>query len=102
MKLGVMPCWRLREARAAGWEYEKAEAVQKGLTSLGLCSTFITSWNLEVLITTKDPPPGQSTHIHLHSVLDIPPMDSLVRNLHLIQLYPSRPLIFNSNFRIML
>ena len=46
MKLGVMLCWRLKEARAAGWEYEKAEAVQKGLTSLGLCSTFITSWNL--------------------------------------------------------
>ena len=46
MKLGVTLRWRVREASAAGWEYEKAEAVQRGLTSLGLCSTFITSWNL--------------------------------------------------------
>ena len=59
MKLGVMLCWRVREARAAGWEYEKAEAVQKGLTSIGLCSTFITSWNLSFDLMRKDSDAGR-------------------------------------------
>lgn len=37
----------------------------------------------EDLMTIKNSPPRKNAHTHLYSVLEVPPMESMLKNLHL-------------------